>query len=309
MTIASEITRLQGVKSNILSAIADKGVTVPVGSALADCPELIASISGGGGGDGVEIAPIAAAHAIYVVDEDGYIGLDITPYYQYYGTSVPYDYNYAVKVSGADFSSLGLGQVTFVNIASNWIGGRQYQTVVIGGKEWMAENLDFKFSGLLVGKSETSSSENRANYYNNNESTYGVNGNKYGLLYNWIAVKYLNDHKSELIPGWHVPTSTEWDALATAVGGTSVAGTMLKSTTGWNSGNGNGSTAFSAFPAGNYDGSFHYVGSNANFWTATENNSSSAYYRNFGTGASMVSDSYSKRDQYSVRLVKDSPSA
>ena len=305
MSIASEITRLQGVKSNILSAIADKGVTVPVGSALADCPELIASISGGGG-DGVEIAPIAAAHSIYVVDEDGYIGLDITPYYQYYGTSVPYDYNYAVKVSGADFSSLGLGQVTFVNIASNWIGGRQYRTVVIGGKEWMAENLDFKFSGLLVGKSGTSSSENRASYYNNNESTYGVNGNKYGLLYNWIAVKYLNDHKSELIPGWHVPTSTEWDALATAVGGTYVAGTMLKSTTGWNSGNGNGSTAFSALPAGTYNGSFDNLGSYARFWTATEYNSSYAYSRYFSTGTGMYSDNNYKYFQYSVRLVKDS---
>lgn len=46
MSIASEITRLQGVKSDILQAISDKGVTVPAGSALDDCPGLIASISG-----------------------------------------------------------------------------------------------------------------------------------------------------------------------------------------------------------------------------------------------------------------------
>jgi hypothetical protein len=51
MSIASEITRLQGVKSDILQAISDKGVDVPAGSALDDCPDLIASISGGGGGD------------------------------------------------------------------------------------------------------------------------------------------------------------------------------------------------------------------------------------------------------------------
>ena len=50
MSIASEITRLQGVKSDILQAISDKGVVVPAGSALDDCPGLIASISGGGGG-------------------------------------------------------------------------------------------------------------------------------------------------------------------------------------------------------------------------------------------------------------------
>lgn len=48
MSIASEITRLQGVKSDILQAISDKGVTVPAGSALDDCPDLIASISSGG---------------------------------------------------------------------------------------------------------------------------------------------------------------------------------------------------------------------------------------------------------------------
>ena len=50
MSIASEITRLQGVKADILTAIADKGVDVPAGSALDDCPDLIGQISGGGGG-------------------------------------------------------------------------------------------------------------------------------------------------------------------------------------------------------------------------------------------------------------------
>ena len=53
MSIASEITRLQGVKSDILQAISDKGVEVPAGSALDDCPGLIASISGGGGGGSI----------------------------------------------------------------------------------------------------------------------------------------------------------------------------------------------------------------------------------------------------------------
>lgn len=49
MSIASEITRLQGVKADILSAIADKGVEVPSDSMLDDCPSLIGSIAGGGG--------------------------------------------------------------------------------------------------------------------------------------------------------------------------------------------------------------------------------------------------------------------
>lgn len=57
MSIASEITRLQGVKSDILQSIADKGVTIPAGSALADCPDLIELIPTGGGGGG-DIAAI-----------------------------------------------------------------------------------------------------------------------------------------------------------------------------------------------------------------------------------------------------------
>ena len=108
--------------------------------------------------------------------------------------------------------------------------------------------------------------------------------------------------------GWHVPTTAEWDALANAVGGTGVAGSKLKSSTGWSSGNGTDDFGFAAFPAGNrLSGSFYYLDSRAYFWTATENSSTDAYYRNFGTGASMGS-SYNNKTYgaFSVRLVKDS---
>lgn len=49
MSIASEITRLYGVRGDIFTAITNKGVTVPSGSQLDDAPTLIASISSGGG--------------------------------------------------------------------------------------------------------------------------------------------------------------------------------------------------------------------------------------------------------------------
>ena len=93
---------------------------------------------------------------------------------------------------------------------------------------------------------------------------------------------------------------------ATAVGGSSVAGTKLKSTTGWVSGNGDGSYNFEAFPAGcQYSGSFYDLGSYACFWTATEYSSSDTYTRFFITDASMHSGNNSKSNGYSVRLVKD----
>ncbi len=50
MSIASEITRLYGVRSDIFTSISNKGVTVPSGSQLDDAPTLIDSISAGGGG-------------------------------------------------------------------------------------------------------------------------------------------------------------------------------------------------------------------------------------------------------------------
>ena len=186
------------------------------------------------------------------------------------------------------------------------IGGRTYRTVNIGGNEWLAENLDFKFSGLVVGSnSGTSSTQPRGNYYDNDEATYGVDGNKYGLLYNWIAVKYLDANRSSLIPGWHVPSADEWDLLANAVGGASVAGTMLKSSLDWSSGAGTNDYGFSAIPAGYYYGIFGGLGKKANFWTSTEYDINKAWYRGFDTRSSMDSYNPSKADQYSVRLVKD----
>lgn len=186
------------------------------------------------------------------------------------------------------------------------IGGRVYRTVVIENQEWLAENLDYKFSGLIVGENGTSETEPKANYYNNNEATYGVNGNKYGLLYNWPAAKYLNQNKAILLPeGWHVPTTTEWNTLATAVGGASTAGTKLKSTTGWSSGAGTDDFGLTVYPAGYYGGSFYDLGSSTGFWTITENGSIFAYRSYIGQGENINTFSGGKFYQYSLRLVKN----
>jgi uncharacterized protein (TIGR02145 family) len=306
MSIASEITRLQGVKADILTAIADKGVTVPVGSALDDCPGLISSITGGGGDVDISTQMIDSEVGIKVVDENGYVGATITDYFPHVGNT--YYNNYAIVVEGADFSQSGLGRVTFITPGTSDIGGRTYRTVNIGGVTWLAENLDFKFSGVDIGPSGSPSSPS-AWYYNNDEATYGIDGTiKCGLLYNWYAVKLLNDNRSTLCPGWHVPTNDEWTALASAVGGTSTAGTKLKATnvswaTSWG---GTDDYGFAVLPAGDYHGSFQGVGYYASFWTITE---SGSYATNpyFEAGAKMFQNNNPKIYAYSVRLVKDSP--
>lgn len=48
MSVASEITRLYGVRDNIFTSITNKGVTVPSNSKLADVPTLVGSIPAGG---------------------------------------------------------------------------------------------------------------------------------------------------------------------------------------------------------------------------------------------------------------------
>ena len=155
------------------------------------------------------------------------------------------------------------------------------KTVKIGEQIWMAENLAIDDNGDGI----TVNPETGEHYYT------------------WEAAKRVADR----IKGWHLPTIAEWDFLAANAGGREVCGNKLKAASGWDDdGNGTDDFGFSALPAGYYYGSFYFLGSNANFWTATENYSSSAYYRYFNTGAGVNSINDNKDYQYSVRLVKDS---
>lgn len=256
----------------------------------------------------LKLVNIMPTTGVKVVDDNGYIGGDFLGVY-YPNTN--YYNNFAIQLVGADFSDKGLGQVTIVDNTTT-IGGRVYKTVTIGGVTWLAENLDYKFSGCGIGGSGTPSTPN-AWYYDNAEAMYGIDGvRKCGLLYNWYAVKLLNDNRADLIPGWHVPSNEEWGALATAVGGRSIAGTRLKALDGAADGswpanwNGTDDYGFGALPSGIYYGSFHDVGSLAYFWTITERNSTHSTYRLFNTSSSMSSDETYKYNAMSVRLVKDS---
>ena len=187
------------------------------------------------------------------------------------------------------------------------IGNRIYPTVKIGNQTWMAENLDYKFPGLTLGYSET---DPAARYYNDSETTYGETGNKYGLLYNLVAMTYLEANKSTLIPGWHVPSASEWDTLVAAVG--TDAGTHMKSTTGWNgSGNGDNTSGFNAYPTGRYNNidtpHFGYLGSQSYVWTSTPASITGSYnIVEFTTGPIVAKSTGNANGEYCIRLIKDS---
>jgi len=163
--------------------------------------------------------------------------------------------------------------------------GKTYKTVVIGGKKWMAENLNYyTSSGSWCGESNSS------------------NCNKYGRLYNWKTAKTVCPS------GWHLPSRQEWDDLLDASGGNK-AGKNLKSEDGWNNGgNGTDRYGFSALPGGNRtsDGNFSNVGSYGYWWTATERSSDTAYGRDMHYYGGIVSENNNdKGDAFSVRCVAD----
>ena len=144
------------------------------------------------------------------------------------GNNIKATYARKDETFGLDEATEGEVDSIVITYGSVVIGGRTYKTVTIGNQEWLAENLDYKFDGLEISDVE-SLSDVIANYYDGDEATYGRYGNRYGLLYNWKAVDYIEQNKATLLPSdWHVPTATEWDTLVTTVGGASVAGAKLK---------------------------------------------------------------------------------
>ncbi len=190
------------------------------------------------------------------------------------------------------------------------IGGRRYPVVKIGNQLWMSENLDWKFpyngGTLPVGGSSGTPSTEHAWYYNNDETTYGIDGTyKCGLLYNWYATMYLENNKSTLLPeGWHVPSASEWNILIATATSSQLRATDNLVTENWPSGwNGTNDYGFNVLPAGRYNGSFLDFNGMTVFWTSTSvsGKGQSIFVRNYDDGTI----SYMYYNGNSIRLVKD----
>jgi len=197
--------------------------------------------------------------------------------------------------------------------------GQIYKTVKIGDQVWMAENLNLVTENSWCGG---------GSYENEGDCT------SFGRLYTWAAaidsVKLATDADNPqdcgylktcalpakvqgiCPPGWHLPDTTEWKTLFTAVGGEYTAGRMLKSQTY----NGTDAYGFSALFAGYRDryGSFSNGGKIAHFWSATETSATEnasdyayimgliSYYENAGLGGDY------KNRAFSVRCLQDDAS-
>ena len=128
--------------------------------------------------------------------------------------------------------------------------GYDYQTVQIGGQCWFAENLRAQnyTNGDDIIAGAYGSFGSQYNGPNNLEEGFYLDS-EHGLLYNGDA---KSDVRGLCPSGWHIPTNDDWDVLANFLGGEELAGVKLKSTTGWDNGDGTNESGFSAKPAGYY---------------------------------------------------------
>ena len=202
--------------------------------------------------------------------------------------------------------------ITFTFVACTDKDNNNYTVVKVDKQLWMAENL--KTTRYSDGSSIPLVRDNAAwgklstpgyCWYMNDSVTYK---DVYGAMYNWYAV-----NTTKLAPaGWHVPKDAEWTVLTTFLGGETVAGGTLKETglTHWKTPNeaATNQYGFSALPGGYRitNGVFNQVGNFSYWWSATEYDATTSWYRGIFYGTADVYNNISNKFYgYSVRCVHD----
>jgi uncharacterized protein (TIGR02145 family) len=165
--------------------------------------------------------------------------------------------------------------------------GRQYLTIKIGDKVWMAENLNYKTK--------------------RGSSCYAdewTNCSKYGRLYTWDVVNTVCPD------GWHASTQHEWHKLVYFLGGPDSAAKHLKLKSElWKKQNptDDNSSGFSALPAGkrNISNASQSIGYYAYFWTATESSDFAWCCYMSCSGKDVLFNILPRETGMSLRCVKD----
>ena len=226
-----------------------------------------------------------------------------------------------MKKSNLILSALLLMLLTFTNCGSSSTEGSSVMNaesstnteVTIGKQVWMKENLNVsKFrNGNPIPEAKTKEEWEQAGknkepaccYYDNDPT----NGVKYGKLYNWYAV---NDPRGLAPAGYHIPRDAEWTILTDYLGGRSVAGGKMKTTSGWKASNtdASNSSGFSGLPGGYrlHGGAFKFIGEGGGWWSSTERKTSSAWGRGLSyRDGNVYMDDAKKYNGISVRCLRD----
>jgi len=204
--------------------------------------------------------------------------------------------------------------------------GNSYETIQIGNQEWMAENLKtthYNNGDVIPNITNNgdwgSLTSGAYGDYDNNPS----NSDTYGRLYNWYTV---DDERGVCPDGWHVPSDAEYKTLEMYLGmsqseadgtgwrGTNEGSKLAGNANLWNDGNLEnnaefGTSGFAGVPSGyriSSIGNYYYVGNNGYFWSSTEGNSNSAWYRRLYYNNTNVYRNYTNKHYgFSVRCVRN----
>jgi uncharacterized protein (TIGR02145 family) len=217
--------------------------------------------------------------------------------------------------------------------------GNTYNSIGIGDQCWMKKNLstthysDGTAIPLVSSASDWISLVNTSKAYCYYDSS-STNAAIYGALYTWAAA--MNGSSSSLEnpslvqgicpAGWHLPSDAEWKQLEVFLGmtqtqadntgwrGTDQGGKLKETgTSHWLSPNtgATNSSGFTALPGGwrsSYSGNFFNIGEDNELWTASEDGSSYAFYRELSYNNTKIFRDYSSKIQgRSVRCIYDIP--
>jgi uncharacterized protein (TIGR02145 family) len=185
--------------------------------------------------------------------------------------------------------------------------------VQIGSQFWTKKNLAVESFQDGTPITECSSSEQWAElastntpawcYYNFDPS----NEEEYGKLYNY----YVISSSKQISPlGFRVPSLGEYNELASAFGGNSLAGRRLKNTTNWNtirrqSGNGDNQSGFTGNPSGyvKENGEFWDFGWSSNYWTSDSGSIDATSVRLYWSNTNVVSIPANMDMGLAIRLI------
>ncbi len=174
---------------------------------------------------------------------------------------------------------------------------KQYPTVKLGARCWMAANLNFGTT-LPSSSMQRDNCINEKYCYNNS----ALNCISYGGLYQWDEMmRYDNIPAAQGFcpPGWHVPTENEWNALFALYISSGFAGAPLKYS---------GYSGFNVLLSGVFHNnvSWDFDDFAVMLWSSTEHNSTKAWAH--GMNEINPSASYypsSKSHAFAVRCIQD----
>jgi uncharacterized protein (TIGR02145 family) len=203
------------------------------------------------------------------------------------------------------------------------VEGNSYQTVKIGNRWWMAENLKVQHfnDSTPIPRVELQSVINDSIWKNSSTAACSVLDARFGVVYNQFCIQ----NKKNLAPiGWHVPTDAEWKEMERAIGmsktesdksgwrGTNEAEKLIiGGSGGWPAEStvfGDNSSGFSALPGGCrvFNGNIGELFVAGYWWTASLNSGNEYLYRSVNAQYYQVFRFWANAGYgMSIRCVKD----